>query len=33
MYSSIDFNGNNKISITNRLEKKETIINMSERTK
>lgn len=33
MYSSIDFNRNNKISITNRLEKKETIINISEGTK
>lgn len=33
VYSSIDFNGNNEISITNGLERKGTVINTSERGK
>lgn len=33
VYSSIDFNGNNEISITNGLERKGTVINASEREK
>lgn len=31
VYSSIDFNGDNEISITNGLERKGTVINTSER--